>query len=256
MHEITLSVITVVRDEHSNLMKTIESVNLQESHDFEWIILDGSVFPLLDSHHREATLPQITLYINEPDNGIYDAMNKGLRIAKGQYLLFLNAGDVFCSPISVNIIINFLRSLAFKPDLVFMASISIFNGRQYPRLPSKRIRNKKYRMPSSHQSTLYRNKFLSANRLHYDPVFLICGDFDLYLRCISHNPRIAYSDTIISVFDTKGLSSIRPQQLFMESSSLLFKNYSMLPAVVSSIRLLKSLILFQLLRFINNLTVF
>lgn len=256
MYNTTLSIITVVKDERANLMKTLQSLNLQESDDFEWIIIDGSEFPILDSHNHEAIPRKSFFYTNEPDNGIYEAMNRGLYLAKGQYLLFLNAGDIFYGPMSVSVFIDFLSSLIFNPDLVFMGSVSIFNGRRCLRLPSKRIRNMKYRMPSSHQSILYRNAFICANRLDYDNTFRICGDFDHYLRCISHHPHIAFLDSILSVFDTEGISSRRPQQLFIESSSLLFKTYSMLPAVVNSIRLLKSLMLFQLLKFITNLVFF
>lgn len=89
-----LSVITINYNNSIGLEKTIKSVAMQSSKDFEWIVIDGASTDgskeLLENNYD-----LIDYWISEPDNGIYNAMNKGIKISKGDYLLFLNSGDSF-----------------------------------------------------------------------------------------------------------------------------------------------------------------
>ena len=90
-----ITVITITFNAESCLVPTMESVSNQTFRDFEHLIIDGA--------SRDNTVSIARRYANtrilsEPDNGLYDAMNKGLSMAKGKYVLFLNAGDSFHSP--------------------------------------------------------------------------------------------------------------------------------------------------------------
>lgn len=91
-----LSIITINLNNKSGLIKTINSVINQEFTDFEWIIIDGAS---TDGSKQliEQYTQYITYWISEPDKGIYNAMNKGIKIAKGEYCLFLNSGDYLAS---------------------------------------------------------------------------------------------------------------------------------------------------------------
>lgn len=91
------SIITVVYNDAANLEKTIKSVINQTYHNFEYIVIDGgskdntmSVIRKYEQH--------INTWKSEPDKGIYDAMNKGIKCAKGKFINFLNAGDIYYSP--------------------------------------------------------------------------------------------------------------------------------------------------------------
>lgn len=87
-----LSIITINRNNAEGLRKTIESVVSQTYIDFEYIIIDGaSTDESVDVIKEYAD--KITFWVSEPDKGIYNAMNKGIMKAKGEYLLFLNSGD-------------------------------------------------------------------------------------------------------------------------------------------------------------------
>ncbi len=92
-----VSIITVVYNGEPYIELTIQSVINQTFEDFEYIVIDGSskdkTFQIISSYEDK-----ITKVISEPDQGVYDAMNKGLEIATGKYLLFLNAGDQLFSP--------------------------------------------------------------------------------------------------------------------------------------------------------------
>ena len=87
-----LSIITINLNNVEGLRKTIQSVVGQSFRDFEWIVVDGGSTDgskeLLESHAEH-----ISKWVSEPDHGIYNAMNKGIRMAHGEYLLFLNSGD-------------------------------------------------------------------------------------------------------------------------------------------------------------------
>jgi len=86
------SIITICKDNLSELKKTHISISQQTSEDYEWIVIDGD-----SSDGTREWLKNIKTanWISEPDNGIYDAMNKGISFAKGKYLIFMNSGDCF-----------------------------------------------------------------------------------------------------------------------------------------------------------------
>jgi len=88
-----LSVITICYNEKDTIRQTIESVLNQKFTDFEYIIVDGNSDDGTYDIIREYS-NRLSKFISEPDNGIFDAMNKGLDHADGEYIFFLNAGDV------------------------------------------------------------------------------------------------------------------------------------------------------------------
>lgn len=92
-----LSIITINLNKKDGLQKTIDSVVSQTFKDFEWIVIDGG-----STDGSKELLEQYTNYfaywVSEPDKGIYNAMNKGIKVAKGEYLQFLNSGDCLVSP--------------------------------------------------------------------------------------------------------------------------------------------------------------
>ena len=95
-----LSIITINYNNLAGLQKTIESVVSQTFRDFEWIVIDGgSVDGSRELIERYAN--SFSYWVSEPDKGIYNAMNKGIVVAKGDYLLFLNSGDWLCDEMAL-----------------------------------------------------------------------------------------------------------------------------------------------------------
>jgi glycosyltransferase involved in cell wall biosynthesis len=114
-----LSIITINRNNAAGLRKTIESVVSQTYTDFEYIIIDGaSTDESVDVIKEYAD--KITFWVSEPDNGIYNAMNKGILKAKGEYLLFLNSGDWFCNKTTLEDVFELNR----EEDLIYGDIIS------------------------------------------------------------------------------------------------------------------------------------
>ena len=91
-----VTIITVCRNHAKELEKTIQSVENQTWQKKEYIVIDGAstdeTLEVIQQHGDS-----ITQWISEPDQGIYDAMNKGIRLAQGQWVIFMNAGDTFAS---------------------------------------------------------------------------------------------------------------------------------------------------------------
>ena len=119
-----LSVITINRNNAEGLKRTVESVVSQQNVNFktevEYIIIDGnstdkSVFYIEQLEKKFKNT--VSSWISEPDTGIYNAMNKGIQKATGQYLHFLNSGDFYEKDALSNIIL----SLKTHPDLLIMA---------------------------------------------------------------------------------------------------------------------------------------
>ena len=88
------SIITVTWNAASVISPTLESVRRQTFSDYEMLIIDGSSSDDTLALVREASIPSMRIF-SEPDNGLYDAMNKGIERARGRYIVFLNAGDAF-----------------------------------------------------------------------------------------------------------------------------------------------------------------
>lgn len=91
-----ITVITVTYNASESIAATMESVRTQQSEDYEHIIVDGASTDTTIDIVRRYDNPRLKI-ISEPDNGLYDAMNKGLRMARGKYVIFLNAGDRFAT---------------------------------------------------------------------------------------------------------------------------------------------------------------
>lgn len=114
-----LSIITINRNNAEGLRKTIESVVSQTYTDFEYIIIDGASTDdsvNIIKEYAEATLPcgeglgDRLYWVSEPDKGIYNAMNKGILKAKGEYLLFLNSGDWLVDENKIQLMVNNLNN--------------------------------------------------------------------------------------------------------------------------------------------------
>jgi glycosyltransferase involved in cell wall biosynthesis len=112
------SIITVVYNAKEDLVKTVKSILNQTCKDFEQIIIDGGSDDGTADYIKSLKYNNLR-YVSEKDNGIYDAMNKGIELSSGEYLLFLNAGDNFTSNETLENIINKLNTITEKPKVIY-----------------------------------------------------------------------------------------------------------------------------------------
>lgn len=157
-----ISIITVCKNNKEGLIRTWESVQLQETKDWEWIVIDGVSVDGTLSFLNELSDPKVN-YISEPDKGLYDAMNKGIERSSGQYLMFLNSGDQLQNPNVINVIKHSATQNEF-PDFLYGDSYEMtpFNDLRYKRARS--YRTVWYGMFTHHQAMVYKRSSIGCIR--------------------------------------------------------------------------------------------
>jgi len=243
------SIITIVRNDLVGLKKTYESIISQKKKDFEWIVIDGAS---TDGCLEFIKLLQIENFkwVSEPDEGIYDAMNKGIKLAQGKYINFLNAGDYLQESNILESVYEKIKNDLIQTDLIFGgASLMMKNGIKYYRKP-KSIKFLPYGLPSIHQSTYYRTELLKDN--YYNKEFKICGDYYLVCKLSLLNPHAIVIDTPLVAFSIGGVSYSEPLLLIRESMSIK-KDILKLNLLIRVFALSKMIVSFLGIYTINNL---
>lgn len=221
-----LSIITVCRNEVSRIQATMDSIIGQSCLSFEWIVVDGaSTDGTLDILQRHKN--HITRLISEPDQGLYEAMNKGIAAAKGDFLLFMNAGDCLEN---TEVVRSFLGN-AFTNDLI-VGDIRIIlkDGRElYRHSTDKKLdADLLYWRTLPHQATfIKRNLFEKFG--DYDLSFKLASDWEFFARVIArHGVRPSAWSHCIAVYPHDGISARlenRPQ-ITLERNRIRKTHYS------------------------------
>lgn len=199
-----LSIITVNLNDAAGLRRTAESVAAQNCHDFEWIVIDGastdgSVDVIREYEHG------ISYWVSESDTGIYNAMNKGVRVAKGAYLQFLNAGDALADE---EVVGDFVKTDP-KADVIYgRARIIDSEGRdlwQWP-LPEMPLRLSYFWNHSlKHQASFFSRRCFE--RFMYNEDNMIVSDTELFMQLLYHGYVFERYDRVVALFNGEGLSS-------------------------------------------------
>ena len=220
-----ITVITVVYNGAKYLEDTIKSVINQTYPNVEYIIIDGG--------SRDGTLDIIKKYedyvdywVSEPDKGIYDAMNKGIDLATGQWINFMNAGDKFFNDNIIFFIYQNVKSLNSNYDIVY-GKVGIINEKGeidaiYGLNEKESFKKLKKYMSISHQSTFYRLEFFKKTG-KYDNDFKIAGDYEILLRNYK-NLQIKFLDSILSLMLNNGISQTQITKVFKEFTRAKLKN--------------------------------
>ena len=179
MQKNLLSIITVVKNDEKNIQKTIKSVIDQKNIKYEYIVIDGK--------SKDNTLKKIKKFknkihkiISKKDNGIYDAMNKGIKIAKGDIIVFCNSGDFFYKN-SLSKVMNLFSK--YNYDFIFGTVIRNYtkdkilkHGFNFKRM----VYN--FDFATSHTTGFFLKKKIYKQIGFYDTSFKCSADYDLYFR--------------------------------------------------------------------------
>lgn len=197
-----VSVITVNRNNAASLEKTIQSVIAQTFADFEYIIIDGnSADGSVDVIRKYAD--HVSFWCSEPDTGPYDAMNKGVEHAAGEWCIFMNSGDRFADE---HVLSNvFSAADASACDVIYGDVISTFSWGELKKVPEP-IDGIETHMVFCHQSSLVRTAL--AKELKFDTGYKIAADFNLFRTLYKHGGRFRYVPVVIAVYNAEdGISS-------------------------------------------------
>ena len=192
-----VSVVTVCRNSLPQLRKTIDSVARQTFTDYEHIIVDGASTDGTADYLRQLDSPRLQ-WTSEPDNGIYDAMNKGTARCRGQWTIFMNAGDTFYQSDTLQQVFT-----AAIPDDTAVIFGDVYKaGRGILQALSPR---NAHRMYFCHQSAFTLTSLL---RLHpYDLHHPRSADFKLYKQLYLEGRHFLQLPVVIADFDTTGISN-------------------------------------------------
>lgn len=188
--QIKVSVVTVVRNAAETLSRTLESVSSQSYSNIEHILIDGASTDL--SFEIAKSFSHLAQMVSEPDRGIYDAMNKGLALATGDVVVFLNADDFF---VSNDAIASAVEIIASEDLDVLSGNVAYFR----PGKPSKVVRlydsshfnNTKLEnglMPA-HPGLFVRRQLLQEAG-GFNASYRVAGDFELMAKMLTNNPEL------------------------------------------------------------------
>jgi len=224
-----ISVITVVYNGERHIGKTIESVLNQSYPAIEYIIVDGK--------STDGTLQLIKGYagnikvISEPDQGLYDAMNKGMELATGEYVWFLNSGDQIYSNATVE---RMIEGMTGSPDIIYGGTMIIDEAQNEVgdrRLkPPAQLTWKSFRqgMVVCHQSLVVKRELAPEFNLQYR----LSADIDWAIRASKKAGQIHHSQLVLSRFLEGGLTDHNIKAGLKERFRIMSKYYGLIPTIL------------------------
>lgn len=200
-----ISVITVCYNSAQLLQRTIDSIKKQTYSEIEYIIIDGaSKDNTLEIIKKNQDI--VNLWISEKDNGLYFAMNKGLDVASGDYVIFINAGDMFYRPDTLEKIFSNHQDdvdIYYGDTMILAENLKELGSRRLS--PPKQLTKNSFKwgMTVCHQSIFIKRTIAPK----YNTDYRITADYDWVLTSIERAKKIVNTKLYVSKFLSGGLSS-------------------------------------------------
>lgn len=231
-----ITIITVTFNAEKVINKTLKSLQKQTYQDFEHLVIDGKSKDDTLKIINHFSLPQ-THIISESDKGLYDAMNKGLRLAKGKYVLFLNAGDAFHSNDTLS---NYAEQAKKNADIIYGDTVIVSPegevlGPRHLSVPDN-LTNKSFAngMLICHQAFMVKKELVSEYNLRYR----FSADYDWCIRSIKQsNPskRINLHQVTIDYL-SEGLTDKNKWKSLRERFKIMSHHYGFIPTLFNHFR--------------------
>lgn len=221
-----LSIVTIVYNNVRDIERTICSVLGQTYPHIEYIVIDGAS----TDGTKEVIAKyegRISQYISEKDKGIYDAMNKGIAMAKGDYILFMNSGDELYAPDTVE------RVFATEPGAdIYYGETEMFNdnweslGVRRHQVPERfNWKSFRYGMNISHQAIYISTKLVEP----YDLNYKYSADIDWIIRAAKKAKRIVNTHQFVAKYLVGGISKQKHRESLKERFAIFSKYYGLIP---------------------------
>ena len=203
-------------------IKMLESVHEQSCNNIEHIIIDGAskdgTVSLLKKYQEMGWIK----YISEPDNGIYDAMNKGIIHAEGKYINFMNSDDCFCNPDAIKKALNLLEME--KADYLYADANMVGENNQVNWVFSDNISLFWQRMPFCHQ-TMFCRKDVLLKEGCFNTNYILAADYELIIRLIFHDYKGTYLPLSIVNFSESGATIQQERRSKIEMAFIYYELY-------------------------------
>ena len=226
MFQPKLTVVTIVYNNVRDIERTVLSVLNQTYSNIEYLVIDGAstdgTLELLKKYEG-----RLTKLISESDEGIYDAMNKGLALASGDYILFMNSGDeIYTSDTVENVFAS-----AFDAD-IYYGETEMFNedwkslGQRRHKAPESFIwKDFKFGMCISHQAIYIRRSLTEP----YDPQYKLSADIDWIIKAAKKATKIVNTRIYVAKYLVGGMSKKKHRQSLIERFHIFSKHYGLIP---------------------------
>lgn len=230
------SIITATYNAKDTLGRTLDSIDSQSFTDYEHLIVDGASSDGTVELVSATDNPRRTI-ISEPDEGLYDAMNKGIVQTTGRYLIFLNAGDKFHSPDTLALIAKAIEDND-NPGIVYGQTNLVDNDGHYvgPRhltAPDKlTLKSFATGMVVCHQAFVALRKITGG----YNPRYRFSADYDWCIRCLQHSRHnVGLGDTVLIDYLSEGLTTANRRKSLKERFKIMCYYYGTIPTIVRHI---------------------
>ena len=239
-YEPLVTIITVVYNGDKYLRKAIQSIRDQTYKNLEYIIIDG------DSKDKTVNIIKdnkdiVSFWISEPDEGLYDAMNKGIKLASGSIIGLLNCDDWYNNN-SIELVVNFFNK--HRTCEVIHGQLDVYDKNGFFLYRSK---NKKYplykffRTPFKHPTCFYKKTAYEKIGL-FNTKYKLIADYDLMLRTINSKTKVKYLKKPLTNFLSVGLTSGNKDVSGLKDMEIIFSNYiksKVLIRLILSLRVMK-----------------
>lgn len=226
---IDFSIVTICYNAVQDIEKTVLSVLSQTYKNYEYIIIDGAstdgTIELIRECINKYNKNNIHMTIvSEKDNGIYNAMNKGVNLASGKYINFMNSGDAFCN----KDILKNLSSNMLTEDVIYGNTVLVDqkNNMAKHRTPDD-IDSLVYKMPFFHQSVFVKSELMK--KYMFDEKYKLCSDHNFFIKVMMNNNSFRYINVDVSNYKLDGVSSdwykvTKERMLVLYDNNLISKN--------------------------------
>ncbi len=230
-----ISIITVVYNAKQALESTINSIVSQNNQSYEYIVIDGGstdgTLEIIKQHESH-----IAYWVSEPDKGLYDAMNKGLRASKGKYIWFMNAGDLIYDNYVIENIANIYspNSDIFYGETVMIDALgNILGDRRLKAPETLSYESLKQGMVVCHQSFIAKKSCCAF----YDTQYKIAADIDWMIKTLKSSRNIVNMHQYITRFKDDGLSKKNIPRSLKERFKIMVHHYGIISTVLNHFRL-------------------
>ena len=216
MEKKLLSIITVCYNDLQNLKMTHQSISEQlepDNSSVEWIVVDGlsndGTYNILTEWKKST---KYLRFASQKDEGIYDAMNKGLAMAEGKWINFLNAGDTYHCQHTLRSVLAELSST--EADLVYGGAMKFDAYHKETVFPSKDLSDLKHDMIICHQAVFFNR--LTHMLYPYDTRYRIVSDYNTVLRMYLDGKKMERIDIVVADYDMSGISAQNLENTYKE----------------------------------------
>ena len=226
------SIITITYNAASVIKPTLDSVIAQTYTNYEYILVDGGSKDDTVAIAKASGI-QFAHIISERDKGIYDAMNKGMALATGDYLCFLNAGDAFHAPGTLQAVVDAIAGEKELPDVLYGETAEVDDNRNFVRMRRLQApkelnwRSFKAGMLVCHQAFYARREIAPM----YDLKYRLSADVDWCIKVMKRAKKMVNVNATVVDYLQNGISLQYHRKSLMERFDIMSKHYGLLPTI-------------------------